>query len=88
VFQVPTVRPHDRPALEGPPSTSQWVDWLARGGVPVMSLQEARTEVPGVRRSERTKAAIERARARGTVIGCPCGAKDTRKFRRSAYFAL
>jgi hypothetical protein len=53
-----------------------------------MSLQEAWTEVPGVRRSERTKAAIERARARGTVIGCPCGATDTRKFRRSAYFAL
>ncbi|MDA8333301.1 MAG: recombinase family protein [Candidatus Dormibacteraeota bacterium] len=37
------------------------------------------------RRSERTKAGLERARAEGKRIGRPLGAKDSRKRRRSGY---
>lgn len=39
------------------------------------------------RRSDRTRAGLERARAGGTKIGRPLGAKDRRKRRRSGYFA-
>ena len=39
------------------------------------------------RRSERTKAGLERARAGGKVLGRPTGAKDKRKRRRSGYYA-
>ena len=38
------------------------------------------------RRSERTKAGLERARAEGKRIGRPPGSKDRRKRRRSGYF--
>ncbi len=38
------------------------------------------------RRSERTKAGLERARSEGKRIGRPPGAKDARKRRRSGYF--
>ncbi len=38
------------------------------------------------RRSERTRAGLERARAEGKRIGRPPGARDTRKRRRSGYF--
>ncbi len=38
------------------------------------------------RRSERTKAGIERARAQGKNIGRPSGAKDKRQRRRKGYF--
>ena len=38
------------------------------------------------RRSERTKAGLERARSEGKRIGRPPGARDTRKRRRSGYF--
>lgn len=38
------------------------------------------------RRSERTKAGLERARAEGRRIGRPPGARDTRKRRTSGYF--
>ena len=38
------------------------------------------------RRSERTKAGLERARAEGKRIGRPPGARDGRKRRRSGYF--
>ncbi|MGH7643196.1 MAG: recombinase family protein [Candidatus Dormibacteria bacterium] len=40
-----------------------------------------------VRRSERTKAGMARARAEGKTIGRPRGAKDQRKRHRSGYFA-
>ena len=39
------------------------------------------------RRSERTKAGMDRARAEGKQIGRPEGAKDRRRRRRSGYFA-
>lgn len=38
------------------------------------------------RRSERTKAGMERAKAEGKQIGRPAGAKDQRKRKRSGYF--
>ena len=39
------------------------------------------------RRSERTKAGLERARAEGKRIGRPAGSRDRRKRRRSGYFS-
>ena len=39
------------------------------------------------RRSERTKAGLQRALAKGKTLGRPVGAKDTKKRRRSGYFA-
>lgn len=39
------------------------------------------------RRSERTKAGLVRARAEGKRIGRPPGSKDTKKRKRSGYFA-
>lgn len=39
------------------------------------------------RRSERTKAGLDRARADGKVLGRPRGANDKRKRRRSGYYA-
>ena len=39
------------------------------------------------RRSERTKAGLERAKAAGVRLGRPPGAKDGKKRRRSGYFA-
>lgn len=39
------------------------------------------------RRSERTKADLERARVNGKVLGRPCGSRDKRKRRRSGYYA-
>jgi len=38
------------------------------------------------RRSERTKAALERLKAQGKPLGRPINAKDTKKRRRSGYF--
>ena len=38
------------------------------------------------RRSERTKAGLERARANGATLGRPVGSKDTKRRRRSGYF--
>lgn len=39
------------------------------------------------RRSERTKAGLERARANGVKIGRPPGRKDSRQRKKSGYFA-
>lgn len=39
------------------------------------------------RRSERTKAGLERAKAEGKPLGRPKGAKDGKKLKRSEYFA-
>lgn len=39
------------------------------------------------RRSERTKAGLERAKANGAQLGRPKGSSDKRKRRRSGYFA-
>lgn len=39
------------------------------------------------RRSERTKAGLERARASGKQLGRPPGSKDTKKRKRSGYYA-
>ena len=39
------------------------------------------------RRSERTKAGLERAKTQGKRLGRPPGAKDSRRRRRSGYFA-
>ncbi len=39
------------------------------------------------RRSERTRAGLDRARAQGKHLGRPVGAKDRKRRRRSGYFA-
>jgi DNA invertase Pin-like site-specific DNA recombinase len=39
------------------------------------------------RRSERTKAGLERARANGKALGRPAGAKDKKRRKQSGYFA-
>ena len=63
------------------------IDTTAEHGELVISIMAHLAALESRRRSERTKAGLERARANGKVLGRPKGAKDGRKRRRSGYYA-
>lgn len=62
------------------------IDTTAELGELVISIMAHLAALESRRRSERTKAGLERAKANGKVLGRPKGSKDRRKRRRSWYF--
>lgn len=91
----------DRLSRQGPLHVLTLLDTFKQLGAPLVSIQEPWSDAPfsdamfslvawvaryeSERRSERTKAGLERAKAQGVKLGRPPGSKDKKKRRRSGY---
>jgi putative DNA-invertase from lambdoid prophage Rac len=91
----------DRLSRQGPLHVLTLLDTFKTLGAPIISLQEPWSDAPfsdamfslvawvarfeSERRSERTKAGLERVKAQGVKLGRPPGSKDKERRRRSGY---
>jgi putative DNA-invertase from lambdoid prophage Rac len=91
----------DRLSRQGPLHVLTLLDTFKRLGAPLVSLQEPWSDAPfsdamfslvawvaryeSERRSERTKAGLDRVRREGRALGRPLGSKDRKKRRQSGY---
>ena len=64
-----------------------WLDTIGTFREPLLAIMGWVAQYESERRSERTRAGLERARANGRVLGRPKGSRDKRKRRRGGYYA-
>ena len=64
-----------------------WAGATGEAGELLMSVMAWVANMESQRRSERTKAGLERVRKQGRTLGRPVGAKDGKRRKRAGYFA-
>ena len=81
IVKTPSERNVELVSLKEP-----WLDMLGPFREPLLAIMGWIAKYESERRSERTRAGLERAKADGRVLGRPQGSRDKRQRKKSGYF--